>query len=86
MYLDDDIDKNEYEKRKAEFQKQLEKNIEELNKIEKPKDLTQLESLINSDFATMYYSLNRRNRRRFWASFIDKIYIENAKVDHIIFL
>ena len=85
LYLEDDIDKKEYDERKEQLQKELDKNISELNKVEKPKDLSKLEKLINSDFDTIYHSLTKPNKRRFWASFIDKIYIENGKVVKITF-
>lgn len=86
LYLEDDIDKDEYDERKAKLQKELDDHIEELNKIEKPKDTSKLEEIINSDFETIYHSLTGQNKRRFWASFIDKIYIDNGKVIKITFL
>ena len=86
LYLEDDIDKNEYDERKEKLQKELDDHIKELNKVEKPKDTSKLEKLINSDFETIYHSLTKQNKRRFWASFIDKIYIENGKVVKITFL
>ena len=86
LYLEDDIEKDEYEERKAQLTKELNDNINELNKIEPPKDLSKLEELINSDFITLYNSLTKVNKRRFWASFIDKIYIENGKIKSIKFL
>lgn len=86
LYLEDDIDKLEYDERKIKLQKELDDNITELNKIEKPKDLSELEKLINSDFETLYHSLTNQNKRKFWASFIDKIYIEEGQVINIIFL
>lgn len=86
LYLEDDISKEEYEDRKVKLQKELEDNIKELNNVEKPKDLTQLEKIINSDFETIYHTLTPKNKRRFWASFIDKIYIEKGKVIEILFL
>lgn len=86
LYLEDDIDKKEYEERKNKIEKELEENIKELNTIEKPKDLRKLEKLINSDFITLYHTLNDKNKRRFWASFINKIYIDNGTIVSIDFL
>ena len=86
LYLDDDIDKKEYEERKIKLQQELDKNIKELTTVEKPKDLSGLEKLINSDFESIYQSLTKQNKRQFWARFIDKIYIENGKVVKVTFL
>ena len=86
LYLEDDIDKEEYEERKAKLQDELKKNIESLTVVEEPKDLSKLEALINSDFTSLYNSLDNPNKRRFWATFIDKIYIEDAVVTSIKFL
>lgn len=86
LYLEDDIDKEEYDERKLKLQLELDNNIAELNKIEKPKDLKKLEKLINSDFETLYHSLTNQNKRKFWSRFIDKIYIDDGKVVEIIFL
>ena len=86
LYLEDDIDKKEYDERKKKIEKELEENIKVLSTIEKPKDLSKLESLINSDFITLYSSLTNKNKRRFWASFINKIYIDNGTVASIDFL
>jgi DNA invertase Pin-like site-specific DNA recombinase len=86
LYLEDDIDKKEYEERKKKIEKELEENIKALNTIEKPKDLKKLEKLINSDFVTLYSTLSNKNKRRFWASFINKIYIDNGTIISIDFL
>ena len=50
------------------------------------KDEKELEKLINSDFETLYHTLTNQNKRKFWASFIDKIYIKDGKVIKITFL
>lgn len=86
LYLEDEIDKKEYDERKRKLTKELEENIKDLNKVEKPKDLSNLEKLINSDFETLYNSLTTENKRRFWASFIDKIYINKEGLSGIKFL
>lgn len=86
LFIDGDIDKAEYLERKQELEKQLNENIALLNSEDTPKDTRHLEELINSDFETIYHSLTNENKRRFWASFIDKVYIEDKKIVKIDFL
>ena len=86
LFIDGDIDKAEYLARKQALEKELNDNIALLNSEDTPKDTRHLEAIINSDFETIYHSLTNENKRRFWASFIDKVYIEDKKVVRIDFL
>lgn len=86
LFIDGDIEKEEYLKRKQVLEKELNDNIALLNSVDTPKDTSHLERLLDSDFETIYHSLNNDNKRRFWASFIDKIYIQDKKVAKIDFL
>lgn len=86
LYIDGDIDKEEYLQRKQVLEKELNDNIALLNTIDKPKDTRHLEGIISGDFENIYQSLTHENKRRFWASIIDKIYIENKAIVKIIFL
>lgn len=87
LYIDDLIDKDDYKK-------DYEKLTSELNKLENQnvktetaskKDLSHLEKIINSDFKTLYLNLNRIEKRRFWVSIIEKIYIEKDEIKGIEF-
>lgn len=86
LFIEGDIDKKEYLERKEKLEKELNDNIALLNSEDNPKDTSYLESIINSDFNTLYHSLTKENKRRFWSSFIDKIYIEDKKIVKIDFL
>lgn len=86
LYIEEDIDKEEYLARKEKLEKELNDNIALLTHKDTPRDTRHLEELINSDFETVYRSLTRANKRRFWASFIDKIFVDNREVIEIIFL
>ena len=86
LFIDGDIDKTEYVERKMELEKELADNLALLKDENSPKDTRHLEGIINGDFETIYHTLTNENKRRFWASIIDKIYIENKVVTKIIFL
>lgn len=86
LYIEGDIEKSEYLERKDKLEKELAENIALLQHEDTPRDTRHLEKLINSDFETVYNSLTRANKRRFWSSFIDKIYVDERDITKIIFL
>ena len=86
LFIDGDIDKDEYIRRKEKLEKDLAENIQELEKIEVPKDTSKLEELINSDFISIYKSLTIENKGYFWRSIIDKIYVDDKKIVKVTFL
>lgn len=85
LYLDDLIDKETY-------QSDYKKYNQELNKLEnqkttfKPRDFSKIEKILNSDYTTIYNQLTTENKKRFWLSIIDKIYISNGTIKEITFL
>ena len=51
------------------------------------KDLTGLKELLETDFCSIYKTLNREDQRRFWRSVIKEIHIdENADIQSVTFL
>ena len=86
LFIEGDIDKAEYLERKEKLERELAENMALLQSEDTPKDTRHLESLINSDFETIYRTLTEENKRRFWASIIDKIYIDGKTITKIIFL
>ena len=86
LYIDDLIDKTEYKKDYEKYKNEL-INLKksETNKEEK-KDYTYLKQILNSDYKEIYSKLNTINKKKFWLSIIDKIYIENGKIKEITFL
>ena len=85
LYLDDLIDKNTY---KADYEK-LNQKLNELKKnINVPKkiDLSKVQQLINLDVDKIYSVLSIDEKRTFWLSIIDKIWVEDGKIIEITFL
>lgn len=72
LYIDGDIDKPEYLKRKQAYEEQL---------AELPvfveKDTTDIEEFLNSDWRTLYDALTDAEKRVFWRSIIKHINIDN---------
>ena len=56
------------------------------NTIPQNKDFSNLHKLLNSDFQNIYNKLSKTNKRKFWLSIIDKIYIDNGEIKEITFL
>lgn len=87
LYIDDLIDKETY---KIDFDKytlkinELEKESANKNIIKKNFD--NIEKLLKTDIEKIYSNLNKENKRKFWLSVIDKIYIKDGKIQEIIFL
>mgnify|MGYP003571256253 CR=1 FL=1 len=86
LYLDDLIDKDSYKKDFEKYQQEL-ANLKESEILEVPKrDLSHLNNILNSDYKTIYNNLNTKNKKKFWLSIIDKIYIENGEIQEVTFL
>lgn len=66
------IEEKEYDK---EYDK-IEKELKNLEKMPKKKDISHLKDLNSIDWKTMYNELNRENKQAFWRKFIDKIEID----------
>ena len=87
LYIDDLIDKETYKKDYTKLIKDLEEN--EQNKLQyvksKPKDLSYLKELLNSDYEKIYHSLSPIDKRNVWLNVIDYIYFDGVKIERIIF-
>lgn len=85
LYLDDLIDKKAYTKDYKKYTEELEK-LKSSIVIQEKRDFSNIEKIINSDFITIYNKLTIDNKRKFWLSIIDKIYIENGEIKEVTFL
>ena len=73
--------KTRYEKLNAELQ-----SITDETKEEKPKDLSKIKKILNSDIQGLYDSLDERGKKQFWMNTIDKIYVEHGEIIEVAFL
>lgn len=85
LYLDDLIDKETYSKDYKEYSTELEQ-LKHIPVVKIKKDFSYVEQIVNSDYIKMYNKLTIENKKRFWMSFIDKIYVENGKIKEVTFL
>lgn len=86
LYIDDLIDKSEYAKDYEKYKNELDK-LKNINNNEPIiKDTSHLKKILNSNYKTIYNNLNLTNKKKFWLSIIDKIYIETGKIKEVTFL
>lgn len=81
LYIDGDIEKDEYLTRKEDYEKQ----IAELP-VYKKIDTKKYEDFLNSDWRVLYDELDNMGKRVFWRSIVDKIVIDNNQNKRIYFL
>lgn len=84
LYLEDLIDKEEYKKDYTRYINEL-NNLRTDKTIKIKKDYSQIENILNSNFISIYNKLNIDNKKRFWLSILDKIYVSDGKIKEIIF-
>ena len=85
LYLDDLIDKKEYEKDYSRYKNEL-SHLQSIYVEPKIRDFSRLDKILSSGTINIYNSLSLEEKRRFWLSIVDKIYIENNKIEKITFL
>ena len=67
-----------YEKDYTDIQKQI-KELEEQQVVIEKKDYSELEKFIQKDIVSIYNKLKKEEKRTFWISLIDKIYVDERK-------
>lgn len=72
MYIEGEIEKAEFTRRKEKYESQL----AEIPTVE-VKDTRELEEFLNSDWRTLYANLEKGEKRAFWRSIIDYIEVDN---------
>lgn len=85
LYLDNLIDKETYKNDYQKLQEQLQEIQNQTTGIEKKKDFEKIEKILNSDYLQIYENLSLENKRKFWLSIIDKIYIEKGEIKEVTF-
>lgn len=85
LYLDDLIDKDTYTKDYKKYSTELEQ-LKYTPVVEIKRDFSYVEKIINSDYFTIYNKLTTENKKKFWMSFVDKIYVENGEIKEVTFL
>lgn len=85
LYLEDLIDKKTYTEDYKKYSAELEK-LKTTTIVEEKKDLSKIEKIVNSNYLTIYNKLTLENKRKFWLSVVDKIYVLDGKIEEITFL
>lgn len=85
LYLDDLIDKETYKKDYEKYSKEL-SELRTVKTVKKSRDLSNLEKIFNSNYLNIYNKLSISNKKKFWLSAIDKIYVEKGEIKEVTFL
>lgn len=85
LYLEDIIDKDVYKNDYFKLTQDLQKNKEQQEFIPKQKDFSKLRQILNSDFESIYKTLSREEKRKFWINVVDDIYYEKSEIKGIKF-
>ena len=85
LYLDDLIDKETYKKDYEKYSKKL-SELRTVKTVKKSRDLSNLEKIFNSNYLNIYNKLSISNKKKFWLSAIDKIYVEKGEIKEVTFL
>lgn len=73
MYLKERISEEKYDRNYQEIEEKIKKAS---SKKDKPKDLTYIKDILDSDIDTVYSKLTRDEKIMFWRSFISKIFLK----------
>lgn len=82
-FMAGNIPDEQYLKEDAEFKALIEKAEAEAPPA--PKDLAPLKELLETDFRSLYDSLDETERQRFWQSLVKEIKVEGKQVKQVIF-
>lgn len=84
MYMDGNIDDDEYRKTTADLKEKIE-TAKQREKEDRPPNIEFLNSFLQSDFETIYKGLPPEDKRRMWRAIISEICIERNSVKSIKF-
>jgi len=85
LYIEDLLPKEEYKEEYESIHKQLEELKPIRVQIPQKKDFKSLKALMDSDFDSMYETLDQEEKREFWSSTIEKFYVLNGEITGIEF-
>ena len=84
MYMAGNIEDDDYLKQDAELKAQLEK-LEE-SAPPKPKDITPLKELLETDFRSLYSEMTEEERQGFWQRLLKEIVMDGKQIKEVKFL
>ena len=82
-YMAGNIPDDEYLRDDAELKALIAKAEQEAPPA--PRDIAPLKELLETDFKTIYVTLNEEEKQRFWQQLIKEIKLENKRVVDVIF-
>lgn len=86
LYIDDLIDKEEYKIDYEKYTKELTKLKQTTIMDPISRDFSKVNKILNSNYKDIYNNLTAINKKKFWLSIIDKIYIKDGNIKEVTFL
>jgi len=88
LFMDELLDKETYRKDYTTYMEELNNLKPLLYRDDTPAvmDLSLLKEVINTDYRVIYDKLTKEEKRRFWFSLLDRVYLENGSVISLKFL
>lgn len=85
VYMANNMSDDDYLKEQAELNKLIEQAEQEQNQEPVEKDTTALKELLSTDFKTIYHTLSKEDKRRFWRSIIKEIKLNDSGIESVDF-
>ena len=82
-YMAGNVPDDEYLKEDAELKALIAKAEKE--EPPKPRDITPLKAILETDFRSIYEGLTEEERQRFWQGLIKEIKIKGKKIEDVVF-
>lgn len=83
VYMAGNKSDEEYKAEQKEIKELIEKAENEAPPA--PRDLTPLRELLNSDFVTVYHTMDDENKQRFWRTIIKEIKLDDNQIVDVVF-
>ena len=80
IYMAGNIDDDEYLTQQKELKSAIQKAESMVSQMPENKDVSNLKEMLETDFKSIYHTLDDIDKRRFWRSLIQRIYVKNNSI------
>ena len=80
IYMAGNIDDDEYLTQQKELKSAIQKAESMVAQMPENKDVSNLKEMLETDFKSIYHTLDDIDKRRFWRSLIQRIYVKDNSI------